>query len=320
MNSMKAAVFESPGEVRIETAPVPEPGTDEVRVRLEGCGICASNLPVWQGKPWFDYPFPAGAPGHEGWGWIDAVGPGVSGFEIGDRVTMLSGHAFAEYDVAHRGAVLPIPGALDGGPFPGEPIGCAMNIFRRSEIRAGETVGIVGIGFLGALLTRLATEAGATVIAVSRRPCALEIARRAGAAEAISSNDYWAALDRVREMTEDRGCDCVIEATGYQTPLDLAADMTRVRGRLVIAGYHQDGPRQVNMHMWNWRGFDVINAHEREDRVYARGIAEAMDAAMRGRIDPKPLFTHIFPLDRIGEAFETLAGRPDDFMKGLICF
>ena len=65
----------------------------------------------------------------------------------------------------------------------------------------------------------------------------------------------------------------MIEAVGKQWPLDLAAELTREGGRLVIAGYHQDGPRQVNMQLWNWRGFDVANAHERDPQVAVRGHA-----------------------------------------------
>ena len=108
----------------------------------------------------------------------------------GDRVAALSYHAYAEYDVADADAVVPLPDALAGQPFPGEPLGCAMNIFRRSEIAPGQTVAIVGIGFLGAILTRLASEAGARVIAVSRRPFSLEVARAMGAAETIPMDDH----------------------------------------------------------------------------------------------------------------------------------
>ena len=72
------------------------------------------------------------------------------------------------------------PRRSPGEPFPGEPLGCAMNIFRRSGIEAGQTVAIVGIGFLGAILTRLAADAGARVIAISRRPFSLEVARAHG--------------------------------------------------------------------------------------------------------------------------------------------
>ena len=139
-----------------------------------------------------------------------------------------------------------------------------MNIFRRGEISAGDTVAIVGIGFLGALLTRLAASAGAHVIAISRRPFSLDVARRMGAAECIRMNGQDGILEQVKSLTGGVLCDRVIEAIGKQQPLDLAADLTRERGRLIIAGYHQDGPRQVNMQLWNWRGIDVINAHERE--------------------------------------------------------
>jgi D-arabinose 1-dehydrogenase-like Zn-dependent alcohol dehydrogenase len=81
---------------------MPEPGPGEVRVRLEGCGVCASNLSPWGGQPWFQYPFAPGAPGHEGWGRVDAVGEGVTSVARGDRVAFLSGAAYAEYDVAGR--------------------------------------------------------------------------------------------------------------------------------------------------------------------------------------------------------------------------
>ena len=82
----------------------------------------------------------------------------------GDRVATLSGKSYAEYDVARADMAVRLPPELAGRPFPGEPIGCAMNIFRRSDVRAGDTVAIVGIGFLGAILTRLATDAGADCV------------------------------------------------------------------------------------------------------------------------------------------------------------
>ena len=84
-------------------------------VRLRGCGICASNLPVFQGREWFQYPLPPGQPGHEGWGEIAEVGPGVAGLRVGQPVALLSERAFAEYDVADAGAVVPLPGRLPAG-------------------------------------------------------------------------------------------------------------------------------------------------------------------------------------------------------------
>lgn len=316
--TMRAMRIVSPRVAAESLEPMREPGPGEVRIRLEGCGVCASNIPPWEGKPWFQYPMEPGAPGHEGWGRIDALGEGVTELRIGDRVAFLSGHAYAEFDIANASESVRLPGELDGIPFPGEPLGCAMNIFMRSGIRKSSTVAIVGIGYLGAVLCRLASQVGARVIALSRREYALEIARHCGAHAALSSADSAAAIKQVGDATGGEFCDVVIEATGKQGPLDLAAELTRVRGRLLIAGYHQDGPRQVNMQLWNWRGLDVINAHERNPATYIEGMREAVRAVMSGLIDPVPLLTHRFKLDQLGEALDAASQRPEGFMKAYV--
>ncbi|SMF73069.1 Threonine dehydrogenase [Xaviernesmea oryzae] len=317
---MKAAVIAGPGRIRLESLPLPEPGPGEVRIRLEGCGVCASNLVPWAGPEWMKFPTEPGGLGHEGWGRVDAVGPDVDGVAIGDRVAALSYHAYATHDIAPSGMVVRLPEALDGQPFPGEPLGCAMNIFERADIQAGQIVAVIGIGFLGALLTQLAARCGARVIAISRRPHSLELARRMGAAETIPLDDHRRIIEEVRTLTDGRFCDRVIEAVGKQWPLDLAGELTRERGRLVIAGYHQDGPRQVNMQLWNWRGLDVINAHERDPALYIRGIREAIDAVADGRLDPSSLYTHSYPLDRLDKALNDTRDRPGNFLKALVMY
>ncbi|TPG53377.1 L-iditol 2-dehydrogenase [Roseomonas nepalensis] len=317
---MRAAVLEAPGQVSVREVPRPEPGPGQVRLRLEGCGVCASNLTPWSGPDWMRFPTEPGDLGHEAWGVVDAVGEGVESPRVGERVAALTYRGYAEYDLAEAANTVSLPRSLDGQPFPGEPLGCAMNIFRRSGIAAGDTVAIIGIGFLGAILTRLATDAGARVIAVSRRPFSLDLARRMGAAETVPMEDHHAIIARVKELTGGRFCDVVVEAVGKQWPLDLAGELTRGRGRLVVAGYHQDGPRTVNMWLWNWRGIDVINAHERDPKVYMQGIREAVEAVAAGRLDPAPLFTHGYPLEALGEALDATRDRPDGFLKALVRF
>jgi threonine dehydrogenase-like Zn-dependent dehydrogenase len=110
----------------------------------------------------------------------------------------------------------------------------------------------------------------------------------------------------------------VIEAVGAQWPLDLCGELTRIRGRLLIAGYHQDGLRQVNLQLWNWRGLDVINAHERDPQIYVKGMRDAVEAVASGRLDLSPLYTHRYALDEAGQALHTLQQRPDGFLKALI--
>ena len=316
--TMRAARLIGPGRAQLDEVARPEPGPGQVLIRLEGSGVCASNLTPWAGPDWMTFPTEPGSLGHEGWGVVEAVGEGVATVKPGDRVAALSYRAYAEYDLAEADAVVRLPDSLAGQPFLGEPLGCAMNIFRRSEIEAGQTVAIVGIGFLGAVLTRLATDAGARVIAVSRRPFSLEIARAFGAAETLPMADHNGIIGQVKELTGGTFCDRVIEAVGKQWPLDLAAELTRERGRMIVAGYHQDGPRQVNMWLWNWRGLDVINAHERDPKVYMRGIREAVEAVSAGRLDPAPLYTHRYPLSRLGEALDATRDRPDGFLKALV--
>ncbi len=318
--TMRAAILTGPGQIEVRQVARPEPGPGQVRLRLEGCGVCASNLTPWAGPEWMQYPTEPGALGHEAWGFVDALGEGVENLSIGDRVAALSYRSYAEYDLADAGAVMRLPEALAGQPFPGEPLGCAMNIFRRSEIEDGQTIAIIGIGFLGAILTKLATDAGARVIAISRRPFSLDLARRMGAAETIPMDDHNGIIGKVKELTGGMFCDRVIEAVGKQWPLDLAGELTRERGKLIVAGYHQDGPRQVNMWLWNWRGIDVINAHERDPNIYMQGLREAVGAISSGRIDPSSLYTHTYPLDRLGEALNATRDRPDGFLKALVTY
>jgi threonine dehydrogenase-like Zn-dependent dehydrogenase len=315
--SMRAAVLTAAGKLRVDDVPIPEPGEGEVRIRLAGCGVCSSNLGPWSGPSWMKFPTEPGALGHEGWGVVDKAGPGVQDLRPGQRVAALFYNSYAEYDVGPASQVVPLPLGVEGA-VPAEPLGCAMNIFRRSGIENGQTVAIVGIGFLGAILARLATNAGARVIAISRRPFALDIARAMGAAEALQSTEAETIVRQVEELTAGALCPRVIEATGKQGPLDLASRITAERGRLVIAGYHQDGPRQVDMQLWNWRGIDVVNAHERDPRVYVEGMQAGMRALQAGLLPLDRLITHAYPLERLDEALDATRDRPDGFLKAVV--
>jgi threonine dehydrogenase-like Zn-dependent dehydrogenase len=313
----RTAVLSAPRLTQIVSTQLRAPAADEVRVRLQGCGICASNLAVWEGRPWFQYPRAAGSPGHEGWGRIDALGSEVRDLEVGQRVALISGHAYAEYDTAPRNAVVKLAPELDALPFPGEALACAMNIFERSEISAGQHVAIVGGGFLGLLLTQLAARTGAKVVVLSRRQFALEQARQRGASETIAIRELRGTVEQSKHL-RGAGFERVIEAVGVQSTLDLASELTAERGRLIIAGYHQDGPRQVDMQQWNWRGLDVINAHERSLARYVSGVQRAMDAILAGLLDPFPLLTHQVPLAELDRGFALTRSRPDGFIKALM--
>jgi threonine dehydrogenase-like Zn-dependent dehydrogenase len=161
-----------------------------------------------------------------------------------------------------------------------------VNVVERARIRRGERVAVVGMGFLGTCVARLAG------------PETVEVRR---------------------DTPVDGAFDVVVEAAGTQGALDTASRLVAAGGRLVVAGFHQDGPRTVDMQSWNWRGIDVINAHERDPRAYVRGLERAVELAVAGTLDVEALVTHRFPLARIGDAFELAATRPAGFLKAVVC-
>jgi threonine dehydrogenase-like Zn-dependent dehydrogenase len=276
---MRAAAVAGPGEARVERAAVPASRPGEVLVRIEGCGVCASSLPLWEGRPWFAYPHEPGAPGHEGWGYE---------LDSGRRVALLSYHAFAEYDVAPAEHVVELPAELDGLPFPGEAFGCAVSVVRRAGVDHGERVAIVGVGFLGSAVAQLCERAGAEVVRVRR------------------------------DSIVDEAFSLVIEAAGTQAALDTASRLVGERGKLVLAGYHQDGPRTVDLQSWNWRGIDVVNAHERDPGRRVAAMRDAVQLVAAGDLDVEGLVTHRFPLERIGDAFEAARRREPGFVKAWV--
>ncbi|RXZ65431.1 MDR/zinc-dependent alcohol dehydrogenase-like family protein [Pelagerythrobacter rhizovicinus] len=318
--AIRAAVVRAPGDTIVEMVSIPEPGPGEVRVRLEGCGVCASNLGPWSGPEWQQFPLEPGELGHEGWGVVDAVGAGVENVRTGDRVATLSHRSYREMDVACADALVRLPPTLDGKPFPGEPLGCAFNIFERSDIHPDQTVAIIGIGFLGAMLTRLASARGAKVVAISRRQESLQLAAEMGAETTLQAGDDAAIAGRVHELTEGRMCPRVIECVGDQRTLTLAGELVGTGGRLIIAGYHQDGPRQVDMQAWNWKGIDVVNAHERDLDRQKAGIEQAIEAVADGAVPVERLFTHCYSIEQLGEALDATRDKPHGFVKALIVF
>ncbi|MBK6264976.1 zinc-binding dehydrogenase [Marivirga sp. S37H4] len=315
---IRSVVITGPEKVKIKEIPMPQPAEGEVRIKLEGSGVCASNIPVWEGRDWFNYPVEAGSPGHEGWGTVDGLGKNVTGLKVGDRVACLSYHAYAQYDIAKANELVKLPSFLDGKPFPGEALGCAVNIFNRSDIQNGQTIAIVGTGFLGLLLTQLAKSVGAKVIAISRRDFSLQSAEKEGADYLISMDDHYEIIKKVKALTKGQFCERVIEVTGKEWPLNLSIELTAEKGKLIVAGFHQDGMRQLNVQLLNWRGIDMISAHERDPQQYIKGMHDAITAIKIGQMNPFPLFTHSFSQENAQQAFRHLTDRPDGFIKALI--
>ena len=212
-----------------------------------------------------------------------ALGAGVTGLR-GRRPGHLSLlQAYAEYDKVPAEAVVQLPAALDGVPFPGESVGCAMNVFRRSDIRQGQTVAVIGAGFLGIIFTALATARGARVIAISRRRFAWTWPAATEPRKPCCWTTTSGCMDRVREIAGGTGA-----ATGsWRRPATSGPSIWP--GSWCGSGASSSSPgstrtasRQVNVQLWNWKGIDVINAHERDPKVYLEGIKQGIAAVERG--------------------------------------
>jgi threonine dehydrogenase-like Zn-dependent dehydrogenase len=267
--------------------------------------VCGSDLNAWRGVPGIEYPLPPGQPGHEMWGEVAEFGAAVDGLRVGDTVTGLAQSSYAEYVLAEAEDLVTL---ADDRPLLGEPLACAANVVRRAAITPEDRLAIVGFGYLAALIVLLLRHPG--WVAVSRRRDSLDLARKLG-------GEATYAFDEVPAACWD-SFPAVIEVAGLQQTLDYATWLVGYGGRLVIAGYHADGPRSVNMQTWNWKGIDVINAHERQPEVYRRGLRAGLDIVSQYQLDLTSLITNTWSLERAAEAFTALEQRPPGFVKGVI--
>jgi threonine dehydrogenase-like Zn-dependent dehydrogenase len=314
---MRAARVVRPGVVQVEEVPIPEPGPTQVRFKVTACAVSSRLLAPWRGAVAQTYPRPTGESDAEAWGTADAVGKQVHGIKPGDPVAAISLRAHAEYDMAEASTVLRLPSALGDTPFPSRSLAGAFSVFARSRIEAGQVVAVVGVGFLGALMIRLAADAGAEVVAFSRRPFSLSVAREMGARSVIELDESADAWKQAQATLNGRLCDVVVETAGRQATLDWAGRLTKAHGRLVIAGRH-DGPRQVDLQLWNQRNLEIHNAHDDDPASILEGMRDASDALCSGRLTIAPLLTHRLGLDQLETALELSEKRPLGFVKAFV--
>lgn len=296
----------------------PESGPGEVLVRVEACGVCASELHPWQdGAP----PYPRRF-GHEPVGVVAALGPGAGAFHVGQRVTGLFKAAYAEVALARAADLLPIPDHVPAEAALGEPLACLVNAVRRTRIDLADRVAVVGLGYMGLGVLQLARLRGpARIVAIDIRAEARALALDLGADEAHHPDDLPDdyLLTDFGQWESDRGFDVVFEAAGAAPALDLGGRLVRAHGVLSIVGFHQGGPRQVDVGMWNWKAIDVVNAHVRRQADLLESMRIGLDLTAAGKVDLGRLVTHRYGLDGVDRAYADLAAKPRGFVKAVIC-
>lgn len=310
---MKISEVCGPRQSRIVDIPAPEPGVNDVQVRVKACGICGSEHYSWDKAE--------AAPlylGHEVAGEVTCVGAGVSDIAPGDAVTGLFRRGFAEYAVVDARAVLKYPRSLGFEEASlGEPISCVVSGALRTDVSLGKTIVVIGLGFMGLLALQLMKLKGAyRLIAIDTRKDAEELARRFGADEFFAPEDVPAKY-LLTDSAGSGGVDIVVECTGNAKALDLAVKMLKRHAILSIVGYHQGGPRCVDFQMLNWKAVDIINAHEKRVDHKIRCMEIGLNLVAKGQLWVESLMTNYYTIDSIDSAFDDFEKKPGGYIKGI---
>ena len=316
---MKAAVLQKPGTFIVEEMEVPSIKSNELLIKVKACGICTSELDMWEGKA-IGLEFPRFI-GHEVAGIVEKIGDDVTDFQTGDHVAIFAEEkGYSEYVAITEKLAVKIDKNIEFEHALGEPIACSINGVRKTNIDINESVCIVGCGFMGLIMLQVFKYSGAgTLIAVDTRDSILKLAKNLGATYVYNPfNDN--VVEKVQELTNGKGIDIGIEAAGNQQAIDLTTELVRMEGKLQIFGFHQGEPRKINWGYWNWMAFQIINGHTRNPAIYVDGMRIGLNLLETKKLDMAPLVTNTYTLDEINNGFKEAAAKSDSFIKGVITF
>jgi L-iditol 2-dehydrogenase len=321
---MKAAVIYAPGDLRVIDAKMPTPNSGEVLIKVKACGVCGTEHTLYTGGYYANYPVTLG---HEYAGEVAAVGDGVQGLMIGDRVMvdpnivchkcdycrMGSEHLCeklvtlgihtnggdAEYSTVPVTNVYKIPATMtfEEAAFC-EPLACVVRGMEVGQVQLGDTVLVLGAGSIGNLIMQCAAHAGAANIVVSepvkyRREVALEN----GATQVIdpAQQDVLAELRKVRRI----GADVVFECTGNLKVQASTLYYARKGGTVVLFGVSpKEGKIEINPFEINENEIKITGSF---NNPYTQAQALQLLTSHMVRVDN--LITHRVPLENYSEVF-----------------
>ncbi|MBX6773587.1 MAG: alcohol dehydrogenase catalytic domain-containing protein [Chloroflexi bacterium] len=332
---MKTAMFYGGPDVRVEEVPMPEPGPDEVLVRVRAAGICGSDLHGYRApRPGASYPTRAG---HELSGEIAALGPGVTGLRVGQRVGIEPMHllgcgtcrqcqrgdyhicptrgqrngrrlhsaGFSEYDIVAARNVFPLPDhvSLEEAAIL-DVYGVAVHGVHRLPVQPWHHVAIIGTGAVGLTQGQVARALGAKqVIVIGTRAAPLEVARACGAADAVVNAGAVDPVQAVLDLTGGAGADVVFETVGGRAPtIQQACAMAAYGGTVGVVGLFVE-PAAIDTSVAMRKELEIrwVNSYSTWEGV--REFQIALDLLAAGRVRAAPLITHRVPLDQIAEGF-----------------
>jgi threonine dehydrogenase-like Zn-dependent dehydrogenase len=324
---MRAIVVERPESVSLAEIETPAPGPGEARVRSVVAGVCRTDIDILTGaldERWVRFPV---VPGHEWSGVVDAVGDGVTTVERGQRVVCEGNigclactrcragdtHLCQSYDAvgftrsggwgefvvvpARILHVLPEHVSFEAAALV-EPGSCVVKALGRARIEPAETVGVVGVGAMGALAIRIARlRSPAAIVAYGLREEELELARALGADEVVNVS---------RGEPDSGGLDVVVETAGAVPAVELSTRLVREGGRVVLLGIAgRDQELALPADRIPLRDLSILGSVGYTTAAWAE-----MVALLRERlVDLDPIVTHRFPLERYEDAFALMDER-----------
>ena len=335
---MRAAVLEAAGKISIRSVPVPVPGAGMVRLRVRRAGICGSDLHYFEhGSCGAFVPTRPFVLGHEFAAEVAALGDGVDGLTVGDRVTanparacgvcdhckggrgnlcrrtiMLGSAsttpptdgAFAEFVVVRADQCHPLPSGMDNGAGAMlEPLAVALHAVKRSGTVSGRRVLVTGGGPIGVLVALTAKAFGAVPVALSDVVEGRRATARTLGVEATLDPMSPRLLDEVRELAGE-GFDVVFEASGAKAALRQAFDLVRPGGTIVQIGTlgTEDIPLPANQLMV--REINLVGSMR-----YGNVFGEAIRLVESGRINVRGLISDVRPLADVAEALRVASGK-----------
>ncbi len=336
---MKQAVMTSPGVIEFRSVPEPRPGPGEVSIRVKRIGICGSDIHVNHGlHPFTSYPV---VQGHEFSGAVEAVGPGVAGFRVGDKVTAmpqivcgkcrpclrgdyhicdsLKVEGFQAPGCAQELFVVPTERALrlpDDFTFEQgamvEPAAVAVHAVCRAGSVAGRNIVVLGAGPIGNLVAQVARARGARVLITDLSDLRLDIARRCGLDETSNAAKETLPAAASRVFGDD-GFDIALECVGAEPTLSAAVDSIAKGGTVVIVGVFGEKPR-VAMALVQDRELALVGT-----LMYRRPDYEQAAALMAsGDVVTAPLETKHFAFEQYTDAYRFIDEHRPESMKVFI--
>jgi L-iditol 2-dehydrogenase len=344
---MRAAVYRGINDVRVETVPVPEIGAGEVLIRVAACGICGTDLKkIHTGSHSAPRIF-----GHETAGTIAAIGDGIEGFVVGDRVMVFhhipcgrcyycrkktfaqclvyknvgctagfepAGGGFAEYvrvmDWIVRRGLVKIP---EDVPFEQaawvEPVNTCYKAIRNLALAPDETVLVIGQGPIGILLASLAARSGARVLTSDLFPERHKTAAKFGLHRSIDAGKQD-VIGLTRAASEGRGADAVILAVGGNSLINTAMDAARPGGRVLLFAQTQHGETVIDPAAICMDEKFLIGSYSASEEIQDEGAELVFDGYSHG-FDLTRLISHRFPLEDAVEAIRVASNPGPGSMK-----